>query len=172
MECVWNGSIQNARANLVLEVVLQIWPCFDKNLWFCVLGCLGAWKIMFLAWYIVMNLFQMVSSLGFNRCTSYGTFARFLVFEAKGELTKAKVVQASLRPAESWWAFPDVCGCCLYKEIRSMAQDKPNCKKCALWKWYCNLYAIFGINQCVMLHNSEQCLCPMYFHLIKECGKV
>ena len=88
---------------------------------FCVLG---VWKLgnsCFLACYNMLNLFQIVSSLGFNRCTSYRTFARFLVFEAKGELTKAKAVLASSRPEESWYTFPDVHGYCLHKEIRSMA---------------------------------------------------
>ena len=33
------------------------------------------------------------------------TFASWLVFEAKGELTKAKDVLASSRPEESWYTF-------------------------------------------------------------------
>ena len=77
-------------------------PVLGRNGVFGVFGCLRCYELVFLAWYIMLKLFEMFTSLGFNRCLSCGPFAEFLVFEAKGELTKAKVVEARLRPAESW----------------------------------------------------------------------
>ena len=65
------------------------------------------------------------------------TFAHLLVFEEKVGSDKGKVVQAILRPEESWYTFPDISELCFHKEIRSMAQDKQNCQKQALSKWQC-----------------------------------
>ena len=110
---------------------------------------------MFLACYNMLRLFEMISRLGFIRYKSCGPFASLLAFEVKGELTKPETVKASSRPEKSWYTFPDVYGSYLHKEIRSMAQDKQNCKKYALWKWYCNLYAINGLIHCAKLQRSE-----------------
>ena len=68
---------------------------------------------MFQAWYIMLRSFEMSPMLGFIRFSSYVNFCKLLAFEAKGELTKAKVVLASSRPEESWYTFPDVHGSCL-----------------------------------------------------------
>ena len=65
---------------------------------------------MFLAWYNMLKLFEMMPSFGFIRCTSYGLFESLLAFEAKVELTKPKPVLASSRPEKSWYTFHDVHG--------------------------------------------------------------
>ena len=157
---------------------------FQSGLWFAELalfwaemeflvhlGVWEAWQSCFWLKTICWTCFKWSPSLVLTDAQVMFTFASFLVFEEKVELTKPKPVQASSRPEHSWWAFPEVCGCYLYQEIRSNAQDKQKCKKYALWKWYCNLYAIFGIILCAMLHSSEQSHCPMYLHSILECKK-
>ena len=131
---------------------------------FVLKGVWEAWKSCFRLGVIYWGCLKCSQDLVLTDAQVMFTFASWLVFEAKVEMTKAKVVQASSRYAYGWWDFPEVCGCCLYQEIRSNAQDKQNCKKCALWKWYCNLFAIFGIILCVMLHSSEQCQYPLYLH--------
>ena len=100
-------------------------------------GVLGVWKLdnsCFLAWYNMLRLFQMVTKLGFNRCTSYVHFCKLACFLRIVELTKPKPVQASSRPAHSWYQFPDIHGVYLLQEIGFNAQDKQNDIKHALSK--------------------------------------
>ena len=47
----------------------------------------------------MLNLFEMIQRLALIRFSSCGLFASLLAFEAKVEMTKAKVVQASSRSA-------------------------------------------------------------------------
>ena len=58
----------------------------------------------------MLKLFEMFTKLGFIRLQSYLTFASFLVFEAKGELTMPNDVLASSKPEHGWYTFPDICG--------------------------------------------------------------
>ena len=92
---------------------------------------------MFWTWYIMLSLFEMFTKLALIRLQSCGVFAHLLVFEVKGEVDNAKVVQARLRLVDSWYTFPDISELCLHKEIRSMAQDKQFDIKHALSKWQC-----------------------------------
>ena len=56
----------------------------------------------------------------------------FLFLKQNVRSDNAKVVQASTKPAESWYTFPDISELCLLQELWSMAQEIQFDKKCAL----------------------------------------
>ena len=72
--------------------------------------------------------------LAFIRWMSSLDFCKFLAFEEKLEVTMPKPIQACLLAAHSWYKLDYICGYCLQKKIRSMAQDLQSWKKQALSK--------------------------------------
>ena len=77
----------------------------------------------------MLKLFEMNTTLSLIRLQSYLTFASFLVFEAKGELTMPNVVLARSKPEHGWYTFPDICGVGFLQKIGFTAQEKQNCIK-------------------------------------------
>ena len=77
----------------------------------------------------MLNLFEMFTRLGYIRLQSCLTFASFLVFEAKGELTMPNDELARSKPEHGWYTFPDVCGVGLLQNIGFTTQEKQNCKR-------------------------------------------
>ena len=155
MECVGTSLGQNARGNVKMACVLQKLPCFGQRWSFCVFGCLRAYGIVYLTLGNMKNLVEMNTKFGFIRLKSYGLFAQWLVFEVKVRSDHAKVVHACILAAQSWWTLPDIRGLCLQQKAWCNAQEKQNCKSCALCKWHCCLFAKNGFIHCAKLHWSE-----------------
>ena len=84
MEGVWTGLGQNARANCVMEVKMQMLPCFANGRGFWAMGCFRAQRVVFMVQGDVRKMFQKLAPVGFSWCSSSCVLDKFLGYEAKG----------------------------------------------------------------------------------------